>query len=355
MRCSQVRKQWLSRITQTPAAGPDPDGSLAVLSPLFAACGEMPWHHPQMLAGRLLGAECAPGLVYLWPEDQPRVALGLRPRARGVWQSLFPGAPLLVDPGAVDCRLLEEILAQIQVDAGAEVLYFPLVYPETSAAALLASVSRTIRWERSPSPVIAWNDAGAGIDTRFHQRYGRRAGRKEKRWQENLRATMLPPREAIRALTRIEAASWKAGMHADLGSSGQLACYQHLLHEGLVELVAAMYHDEPIAYRLDCAFRETVYILEWSFDQRYAALAPGMFLLVKGLVQRWERFPLAYIDLAGSPDMLKSLLETGRRPRQDLAWPAGRAAQRLCVEQRGHDALLASCLSQGIGVRRAYS
>lgn len=350
MRCARIH-----RIACPPEGGDDLERSLAAVQPLFASCGEMPWQHPRILAGRLGCADCMPALLYLWPHDEPRLVLAFRQQAPGVWQALFPGAPLLADPGVADARLLAEILALIRADAGADVLYFPLVYPETAAAGLLARVPGAVSWERSPSPIVAWHDAGAGIAAHFHQRYGSQAERKEKRWREHLQATTLPPREAACALAHIEAASWKAGIRADLGASGQLAYYQGLLQEGLVELAAAMYHDEPIAYRLDCLFGDTVYALEWSFAHRYAPLAPGMFLMVRGLVQRWSGVALAHIDLAGSPDLLKSLLETGRRPRMDIAWPAGSAARRLCAAQREHDAHLAACVNQGRGVRRAYS
>jgi hypothetical protein len=315
----------------------------------------MPWQNPQVLSSRLRGTDGTSALVYFWPEDEPRLALAFRQREQGVWQSLFPRAPLLVDPVAGDPRLLAEMLALIKADTGAEVLYFPLVYPETAAASLLACVPETARWERSSSPVIAWHDCGTGMDARFHQRYGSQAARKERKWRDHLQAMTLQPREAVRVLAQIEAASWKAELGADLRSNGQLAYYQHLLQEGIVELAAAMYHGEPIAYRLDCLFRETVYALEWSFDHHYASLAPGMFLLVKGLAQRWGSSSLARIDLFGSPDMLKSLVETHRRPRVDLAWPAGSTTQRLCAAQREHDASLARCISQRIGLRRVYS
>jgi hypothetical protein len=351
MSCSSIR--GLVRLVHTCENHADLERSLAAARPLFAACGDLPCQDPQALAGRLLGADCVPGLVYLWPQDEPRLILALRPREQGVWQALFSGAPLLVDPQAVDCCLLGEILAQILADTGADVLYFPLVYPETGSAQLLARVPGALCWERSPSPVIAWQDAGQGMAARFHQRYGSQAARKEKRWRSCLQAVTLPPREAVRALARIEATSWKAELRADLGASGQLASYRVLLQAGLVELAAAMYGAEPIAYRLDWALRDTVYVLEWSFEQRYAPLAPGMFLLVKGLVQRWGTVPLTRIDLSGSPDLLKSLIETGRRPRRDIAWPAGSAALRLCTGESGHDAHLARCLSQGIGIRRA--
>jgi hypothetical protein len=341
--------RWLARLVHTSENHADLERSLAAARPLFAACGDLPCQDPRTLAGRLLGADCVPALVYLWPADEPRLVLALRQRSVGVWQALFSGAPLLVDPQAVDTCLLGQILAQILADTGADVLYFPLVYPETGGALLLASVPGALCWERSPSPVIAWHDAGQGMDARFHQRYGSQAVRKQRRRHICLQAVTLPPREAVCALARIEAASWMAQIQADLGACGQVAFYHCLLHAGFVELAAAMYGAEPIAYRLDWALRDTVYVLEWSFAQRYAQLAPGMFLLVRGLVQRWGDTPLARIDLSGSPD----LIETGRRPRRDIAWPAGSPALRLCVQESEHDAHLSRCLSQGIGIRRA--
>jgi hypothetical protein len=355
MRCAYLQQRWLRCIVDSPESSVDLTRDLAALHPLFAACGEMPWQNPQVLSGRLTGVDGASALVYFWPEDDPRLVLAFRQREQGVWQSLFPRSPLLVDPAVVDPRVLAETLALIKADTGARVLYFPLAYPETAAARLLACVPGIMRWERSSSPVIAWHDFGAGMDARFHQRYGSQAERKEKKWRDHLQVTTLQPREAVRALAQIEATSWKAEQRADLGSSGQLVYYQYLLQEGMVELAAALYHGEPIAYRLDCLFRDTVYALEWSFNHHYARLAPGMFLLVKGLAQRWGTSPLACIDLFGSPDILKSLVETHRRPRVDLAWPAGSITQRLCAAQREHDAHLARCITQGIGVRRGYS
>lgn len=347
MRCSYLHGHWLWRIV----CPPDGSTDLATIQPLFAACGEMPWQNPQWLSERLMGSSAR---VYLWPEVHPRLVLAFGQREEGIWQSLFPAAPLLADPEVVGPQLLADALALIMAETGAEVLYFPLAYPHTAATSLLARVPDIVRWERTPSPAITWSDCGTGMDARFQQRYGSQAARKERKWQAHLQARTLPPQAAVQVLTQIEATSWKAGQRADLGASGQLTSYQHLLQKGMVELAATFYRGEPIAYRLDCLFRDTVYALEWSFDQRYAPLAPGIFLLVQGLVQRWGSTPLACIDLFGSPDLLKSLIETHRRPRIDLAWPPGKSTQHLCAARREHDAHLTRCVTQGIGVHRVY-
>jgi hypothetical protein len=336
-------------------AVPD-EGLLNAVGQLFAQHGEMPHQHPGVLSARLGCPDCADCVVAVYSRrngEPPELALALRQRPDGVWVSLFPGAPILASL-AFPPELLGEILAALCRELGASALYFPLAYAETRAAHLLQATPAMDCWQRSPSPIISWDDGGEGLIGRFMERYGSQAARKRKRWQ-SLRAVTLPPLSAVQALAAIGANSWKSSLHADLQSNGQLQYYQRLLLEGLVELTVATLDEYPIAYRLDSLFRERVYALEWSFDQRYAALAPGMFLLLDGLLLRWGREKLHYIDLFGSPDRLKTLVETDRRARVDFAWPAGSVTELLRRERSDHDLRLAGYLARGVGIRRIYS
>ncbi|HET8683394.1 MAG TPA: GNAT family N-acetyltransferase [Micromonosporaceae bacterium] len=319
---------------------------------LFARYGEMPHQHPAVLGARLALVTGDEHAVYVWPPERPRCLLAFR-RNGDIWQSVFPGAPVLAD-GTLDGDAIAGVCSGIAADLGAEALYFPLAYPGTAAARTLAGAPGMVRWSRSPSPVVHWGDRGAGVMARFRQRHGSQADRKLRRWRDALTAGVLDPLPAQHVLTQVEQCSWKATAGLDLASAGQLAYYHRLLHTGAAVLTAAFSGGEPVAYRLDLRHGRTVYAVEWSFVRDAARLTPGVFLLTAGLVHRWAGEELDQVDLFGAPDRLKTLVETGRRERVDFAWPAGPALDRLRAGRQEHDAHLRRQFARGVGIRRTY-
>lgn len=320
---------------------------------LYHAYGEVPHQHPSILLARLTRLTCHEHAVYAWPEDTPRLLIALR-RDGTIWQSVFPGAPILADP-SLDAVTLTRLIAKVTADVGAEALYFPLAYPDTAAARTLTAVADIQQWQRSPSPVIDWSDRGAGIVSRFRRRHGSQADRKLRRWSDTLTIDVLEQAAAERALLAIEQRSWKASAGIDLVSAGQLDYYRELIRAGLVTFTVARQNAEPVAYRLDLRHRRNVYAVEWSFAAEASRSTPGMFLLTVGLSDVWGKTDLDFVDLFGAPDLLKEMVATGSRTRIDFAWPAGAAVDALRERRQAHDAHLRSQASAGHGIRRTYT
>lgn len=342
------RRLWPSALGS--AAGPG--AFREAFGALFAAHGEMPHQHPQVLWARIRHAPTK-SAVYTWPADEPRCVIALR-SSGSRWQSLFPGAPILAAAG-LDPDEFVQVLGQVAGDLGTDCLYFPLAYPDYVASATLAATPGIATWPRSPSPIIDWADRGQGIPARFRERLGSRADRKARRWKSSLHSISLTGAAARGALAEIERHSWKAAVRLDLASEGQLEYYRQLLDQRLVTMSVALLHDRPIAYRLDARHRDVLYALEWSYDARFGTYAPGMFLLADDLQRRWGDASLEHVDLFGSPDTLKVLLATGVRGRLDFAWPSGPVVDRLRAERQAHDARLDRQLADGVGIRRTYA
>jgi hypothetical protein len=78
--------------------------------------------------------------------------------------------------------------------------------------------------------------------------------------------------------------------------------------------------EEAVAYRIDSQTKEILYVLKWSYDEKYTDCSPGFYLLTVDLFKKYSQKQFEYIDLYGSPDMLKNLLETNRLERLDICY-----------------------------------
>ena len=286
------------------------------------------------------------------------VVLALKDRGDGIWESLFPGSPILFDPGAVDANYIREVLHSIANSIEAKAIYFPLTYQRFASSRLLAEVPGVSSWQRSSSPFIDWSDRGSTLSERFRERSNSQARRKERLWSRSLAIVDIDRHDAPGVLEKVDTWSWKRESMSSLLDNGEFEYYASILQSGAMTMSAAMYLDEPIAYRIDALQNNVIYVLEWSYDRRLARLSPGTFLLVKGLVDSWGRSDVQSVDLFGAPDQLKVTLETGRHVRNDLAWKEKDGGfdfvDNLRRERQSHDMKLEMGLADGIGVRRQY-
>ena len=235
----------------------------------------------------------------------------------------------------------------VRSELGVPLVYFPLL---GSAAARRGRSAGFAVWERLPSPYVGWSDRGAGLMSRVRERYGSRADRQWRRFENaGLTVATVAGKPAIEVLDRVERASWKTATGQSMHERGdQFALYCVLIERGVADLEVVYDGTFPVAYRLDTKIGRVVACLKWSYDDRYRRFSPGFHLLTTDLVRRWSGVDLARVDLFGSPDLLKRLVATGERRRFDLAWPDGSAAQDLRLVSAAADGVEA----EGRAIRR---
>ncbi|MBI2565759.1 MAG: GNAT family N-acetyltransferase [Candidatus Schekmanbacteria bacterium] len=183
-----------------------------------------------------------------------------------------------------------------------------------------------------PSPAIAiegsWQAYLASRASHVQHELGRKLRRLQQ--QPDLRWRLVTTPGEVEAAWRdvlaIEDHSWKSESGESLHDASPQRFYvalarsaaeQHWLRLHLLDVAG-----QPIAYLFAVAFRDTLYALKTSYDQRHAALSPGMMVVVHALRAAFEE-QLDRCDLLGFP----------ARWKQELANSAAEHIQ-LCVHGR---------------------
>lgn len=211
----------------------------------------------------------------------------------------------------------------------------------------MGAAPKSVRWLVRP---------GVGLMARVRERYGSRADRQWRRFENaGLAVATVAGKPAVEVLDRIERASWKTKAGQSMHErEDQFALYCTLIERGVADLEVVYDGLSPVAYRLDTKIGRVVTCLKWSYDDRYRRFSPGFHLLTTDLVRRWSGADLARVDLFGSPDLLKRLISTGERRRFDLAWPDASVAQDLRLERISFDAKIRASYEAGRGIREHY-
>lgn len=270
-------------------------------------------------------------------------------------QSVLEVAPVLaLSPPTSDDwqRLFEKISLEVPE---IKTIYFPLVYADLNLVKDLKLVPEVACQERLPTPTLSWSDRGRGLWERVCLRLGRIAGKRERRFCESgLRVSEAKGKEAVQILESVESKSWKARCAQDMMSRNQFGLYADLVESGCAKIVVVKDGELPVAYRLDLSSGGRVYCVKWSFDEAYRACSPGFYLLTRGLVMTYGDQALDEIDLYGSPDLLKELIETARKNRVDVVWPKTEESIALLAERRAHDARVADAYARRKGIHTIY-
>lgn len=249
----------------------------------------------------------------------------------------------------------EALLARALGALSVDVVHLPLLYEDIRTAMAFASVPGCARLARRPSPVVGWSLRGGDVWPRCEARLGSRARRRRRRFERaGLETRTLSGEDAVCAVSRIEARSWKATAGQDMHRRGQLWFYVGLVRSGVVETRVVCAGDEPVAYRMDVTVGRTVFCLKWSFDERFRAASPGFYLIAVDLPEFYGGRDVEVIDLFGAPDALKDAVSSGSRPRFDVAWPAGPAADAVLAERAEHDRAAVNAYHAGRGIRASY-
>jgi Acetyltransferase (GNAT) domain len=283
--------------------------------------------------------------------DQHVVILVERFRSR-LWRaSLWPDPfAAIADP----CHVVDAL--RTASCALGEAVYAPNVTADERAAGVVRVLKNVESWPRLASPGI---DPPFNAERIWHQvlqRLGTRATRRLRRFE----AAPFTCREVVASgardvLASVETASWKAATRSDMGSvPGELDTYCSLVSDGVARVIAAFDGDRPIAHVTIGLVGTELVLAKWSYDDSYRRYSPGFYLLTRGLWQVVNAEAHTTVDLHGSPDHLKSLLATRRRPRVDLGWPASYVLAELRRERLAHDRAIVARLQSVNGVRHQY-
>lgn len=237
-----------------------------------------------------------------------------------IWQCYFQGYPFLTK--SVDMDQLFKYIQEVQKALKARTLYFPLVYNKKETFGILGKNKKFHTYKRLPSSIIEKPISSKIIWDRVLERYGSRANKQRKRFENELRIQKYSGVDVGSQLSLVELNSWKYKCRQDMLSRGnQIEYYSELVKSGFADITFAVdKKGNPIAFRIDVKMNNTIYVLKWSYDDRFKKLSPGFYLLTIDLFKSYPTDSYRYVDLYGSPDKLKSLLETGRISRYDVIY-----------------------------------
>lgn len=264
-------------------------------------------------------------------DESKDVLVCFKRREGKVLKSLFSGFPYL-GKKAVDFENLLKVALNI---TNADCLYFPLIYESTEIIKSLSLINNITVWNRLPSPIVVGDFSIEAILKRVNNRYGKRTTRQKSIFEKKLMIKSVMKKDSTRVLSEVERNSWKYRSNQDMFSRGyQFDYYNKLINCGVVNLVAAYDLNKPVAFRIDALVKNTLYVVKWSFDESYKKYSPGFYLLVFDLFERYKNIEIDYIDLFGSPDLLKDVIENDRLERFDFCYSTNEELVRNIKNER---------------------
>ncbi|MFA6368810.1 MAG: hypothetical protein WCX20_00320 [Candidatus Shapirobacteria bacterium] len=241
-------------------------------------------------------------------------------KSEKVWLCSLAGYPILAK-NSVSTKDLEKFVKKIFNGLKIEALYFPLVYRKNEMFLKLKSLPDISIWSRLPSPVVQNSFSEAVIWDRVKERYGSRAERQKNKFEKYLYIRSVEMNEVEGIIRTVENNSWKKLYGQDMISRGdQYKYYVNIIKNGLADISVCFDKktNQPVAFRIDSLNNGILYTIKWSFDENYKKYSPGFYLITIDLFQKYSTVLLNYIDLYGSPDCLKNMIETDRFQRCDF-------------------------------------
>lgn len=235
----------------------------------------------------------------------------------GKLECVIQGYPIL-SLEIIDERVMKRFLREVRDFLEVELVYFPLIYKQSSLFQIIQGVTGVMVWTRLPSPIITGDFSEEVIWKRVVERFGSRAIRQRKKFEKNLQVRSINNYEVPGIIRDIELNSWKGKCRQDMLSRDQFNYYVHLIWSGVANISVAFNREEAVAYCIDAVVKGTLYVIKWSYKESYKTFSPGFYLLTVNLFQKYAGEKLNLIDLYGSPDHLKKLLETDRLERVDI-------------------------------------
>lgn len=249
---------------------------------------------------------------------EAQIVSAFEKKTTDIWQCNFSGFPFLCGKD-INKSTLELYIHQIKQYLKTNTIYFPLVYKTDSRIIDLMNVKNSSYWNRLPTPIIKNDFKESTIWERVRSRYGSRADKQKKLFERNLCTQKLTLVDLKDEITKVEISSWKRKYKQDmLSRDNQIDFYSNIIKSGLANITFAYDKTIPVAFRIDVLSHGILYVIKWSYAENYKKFSPGFYLLSVDLFRSYKNYKLKFIDLYGSPDSLKNLIENDRLDRIDI-------------------------------------
>lgn len=317
--------------------------------------GQIYFHSPLSIEASLIQRQNKDIIVVI--DTDNLIVTAFERKSRHIWQCAFNGFPLLtkkdIQPADAD-RFLQSAKSQLSADT----LYFALVYKTESVLAPFVNNPCFKIYDRLPSPIVKGSFDPEVIWQRVVSRFGSRADRQKKLFERQLFTKSFTGVDVKENLSKIELNSWKRIYKQDmLSRDNQIDYYSQIIKSGLAKVTFAFDKNEnPAAFRIDAEINKILFILKWSYDDNYKRYSPGFYLLTVDLFKSGKNASYKYIDLYGSPDNLKDLIETDRLERADIFLSKNlQTVARIANERIAYDARINNNYRRSQSIKKLFN
>lgn len=323
------------------------------INQLFENNGKIYFHHIKSLEA-MMKQKKADQFVILLDEDQ-QILSAFEITENQVWQCCFNALPIVFAKKNSNTHI-QKFLMGAQEELHANALYFPLVYKVDSNQDIFDTSFNYHEWSRLPNPIVSPPLDPKVMWERVISRYGHRAARQRKKFIQELSIKIFSGQNVRNLIERVELHSWKHRFNQDmLSRDNQIVYYSAIIESGLASITFAFDSELPVAYRIDVKVNNVLFTLKWSFDESFKKYSPGFSLLTWQLFEQYSRQSLHYIDLYGSPDQLKKLLETSRIDRFDVCVSKESSiAESIKKRKIKYDAKIASNFQKSYSITKLF-
>lgn len=322
---------------------------------LYEKYGRIYYHDPKSISAMYKQKN---GInFYIIIDEKQKILTAFEKLDDEVWGCCFSGYPILASK-RINPNSILKFLNNLKKILEATAFYFPLVYEDDYVFKQIKNNKLLITNKRLPSPIIEQPLDPNIIWRRVVKRYGSRANRQKKKFESMLITKSFSGINILNKIKKVELSSWKRGSRQDmLSRDNQIAYYTDIVKSGIAEATFAFTKEmQPVAFRIDTRVKDKLFILKWSYDEKYKSYSPGFYLLTIDLINKYKNEDVSYIDLYGSPDGLKDLLESNRLKRRDVFFTEKVDYVKPIISERGaFDAKIVNNYRLKQSIKKIYS
>lgn len=270
-------------------------------------------------------------------DKNKEVLLAFEKKDNEIWSSIINSFPIL-NNGLLSFEEFKILLDEIIKVLNAKTLYFQNVYQIDNMLNYFKNLEEVNLWQRLDNPLIDCTCSHENVMEKSFMRAGSVLKRQQKAFEKEMYVEKVDKKIASEILKVIEYNSWKRKCNQDMISRNQFDYYSNLLDMGIAELIVAFNSfNIPIAYRLDSIVKDKVYFIKTSYDDKYKKYSPGSYLSTFDITKRYCDKGYKYIDLYGSPNILKDMIETKRIGRFDICYPYDNCIDIIKKDRKDYD------------------
>lgn len=280
------------------------------------------------------------GDFYVFVDQDNLLVCAFERSGNNIWQSTIQHFPFLY-AHEVSVDVIDAFLAEIKDFLNASSLYLPLIYETYGLSSEILKISNGLKWDRLPTQIISGDYIIEEVWEQVESVYGSRSRRQKKKFERDLQVSEIDAQatDTIDIIIKtVETNSWKSQAKQDMMTrDNQFEYYSSLIKSGAAKLTAAFHDQRPIAFIITAQVNGVLYAIKWSYDDNYSKYSPGFYLLVVDVINKYANKNLKYIDLFGSPDQLKDMIQNGSVKRYDFCYDHSINAEELMSKRQRFD------------------